>query len=153
MREKDFKERLTGLFCLFSRMSLNTLLMNLRNSGVDSNYYGLNNTFGWGLVLLTLTVKSCTDCCSSSHYSYCVSSLSSPLQVQRSAGQLWYVSTGGQEVPVRLVQQRGPMHHEAALCPHLPLHQSLAKPFYEECQVHQPAHYWGLSARFLWRHF
>lgn len=106
---------------------------------VWTNYYSLNATFGWGGFIEI--VKSCTDCCSSSHYSYCVSSLSSPLQVQRSAGQLWHVSTGGQEVPVRLVQQRGPMHHEAALRSHFPLHQSLAKPFYEECQVHQPAHY------------
>lgn len=32
-----------------------------------------------------------------------VSSLSAPLQVQRSAGQLWHVSAGGQEVPVWLV--------------------------------------------------
>lgn len=52
---------------------------------------------------------------------FSASSLSAPLQVQRPAGQLWHVSAGGQEVPVRLVRQRGPVHHEAALPPHLPL--------------------------------
>lgn len=120
-------------------MSLNALLINLCNSGVDSNYYSLNTTFGWGgFIEIELKVVQIV---AAAPTTVTVSSLSSPLQVQRSAGQLWHVSTGGQEVPVRLVQQRGPMHHEAALRSHLPLHQSLAKPFYEECQVHQPAHY------------
>lgn len=71
MRETDFKERFTGLFCLyffFSRMSLNALLINVCNSGVDSNYYSLNTTFGWGGFIEI--VKSSTDCRSSSHHSY-----------------------------------------------------------------------------------
>lgn len=46
---------------------------------------------------------------------------SAPLQVQRPAGQLWHVSACGEEVPVWLVQRRGPVHHEAALPSHLSL--------------------------------
>lgn len=72
-----------------------------------------------------------------------MSSHSALVQVCSPAGQLRHVSKGREEIPVWLVQWWGKVYTEAPLPPHQPLHNPLAEPVQQECEVYQPTHHWG----------